>query len=196
MNKTEFMGSLEKHLKYLPKEDKKDALDYYSEYIDDSGFAEGEDICAKLGNPKEIAKTIIAECTQKRLDNQEEKKTTKGSAAIVWMTILLIFSLPVTLPLAIAIFIVFISLIISIFAALLSIGLIALTFVAVGVVLAGIMFTAPGIGQKLVLFGTGLVFSAAGVLVLAGVVKLGELSVRLLVFICKKVLKRFKKKEA
>ena len=112
------------------------------------------------------------------------------------MTILLIFSLPVTLPLAIAIFIVFISLIISIFAALLSIGLIALTFVAVGVVLAGIMFTAPGIGQKLVLFGTGLVFSAAGVLVLAGVVKLGELSVRLLVFICKKILKRFKKKEA
>ena len=83
MNKKEFMGSLEKHLKYLPKEDKKDALDYYAEYIEDSGFAEGEDISAKLGNPKDIAKNIIAECAQKRIDKQEGKKSAKGGAVIV-----------------------------------------------------------------------------------------------------------------
>ena len=59
MNKKEFMGSLEKQLKYLPKEDREDALNYDSEYIDDYNFAENEDISAKLGKPKDIAKNII-----------------------------------------------------------------------------------------------------------------------------------------
>ena len=69
MNKKEFLGSLEKHLKYLPKEDREDALNYYSEYIDDYNFAENEDISAKLGNPKDIAKNIIKECAEKHIDN-------------------------------------------------------------------------------------------------------------------------------
>ena len=40
MNKTEFLKALEKQLKYLPKEDRDDALNYYSEYIDDMNLAE------------------------------------------------------------------------------------------------------------------------------------------------------------
>ena len=72
MNKKEFMGSLEKQLKYLPKEDRNDALNYYSEYIVDAGLSDNDDISANLGNPKDIAKNIIKECAEKHIDSHNK----------------------------------------------------------------------------------------------------------------------------
>ena len=194
MNKKEFMGSLEKHLKYLPKEDREDALNYYSELIEDSGFSEEDDISAKLGDPKKIAKNIIAECTEKHIENHNEKKTPKSSASIVWMTILMICSLPVTLPLAIALLLVFIYLLFAVIVVIFACGVSFLAVAASGLAILFGGFFAAGIGQKLVLWGTGLVLTAVGILLFVGIVKLAELFVKLLILICKSIIKKNKEK--
>ena len=194
MNKKEFMGSLEKHLKYLPKEDREDALNYYSELIEDSGFSEEDDISAKLGDPKKIAKNIIAECTEKHIESHNEKKTPKSSASIVWMTILMICSLPVTLPLAIALLLVFIYLLFAVIVVIFACGVSFLAVAASGLAILFGGFFAAGIGQKLVLWGTGLVLTAVGILLFVGIVKLAELFVKLLILICKSIIKKNKEK--
>ena len=190
MNKSEFMGSLEKHLKYLPKEDRADALNYYSEYIDDAGFAENEDISTRLGNPKDIAKTIIKECTQKHIDSHDEKKTAKGGALVVWMAILLICTAPVTLPIAVALGIIAISILFTVFSVLFSLGLAFAMIAAIGVFMMAIGLIAPGFGQKLTMIGTGMILLALGILLLVGVIKLTELVIRLLALICKSIINK------
>ncbi len=190
MNKKEFMGSLEKHLKYLPKEDRQDALDYYSEYIDEMQFAEGEKVEDRLGNPKEIAKNIIAECTQKQIDKRDEKKSAKNGAKIVWMTILMICSLPVTLPIAIALAAVLFSILIVIASLVLAFGATGISLVAAAVTMIVVSIIAPGIAQKMIVVGTGLILLAIGVLLTLAAVGIAELTIKFLVFICKKMISR------
>ena len=83
MNKAKFMSELEKRLKYLPKEDRDDAISYYTEYINDMNLEESDDVENKLGNPKEIAAAILADCTEKQLNDKESKKGVKSSARIL-----------------------------------------------------------------------------------------------------------------
>ena len=64
MNKEGFIKELDKRLKYIPKEDREDAIEYYTELISDMGLDEAHDITERLGSPKECAKKILDECTQ------------------------------------------------------------------------------------------------------------------------------------
>lgn len=179
MNRVKFMNELEKRLKYLPKEDRDDAISYYTEYINDMNLEDSEDVEKKLGNPKEIAAAILADCTEKQLNDRESKKGVKSSALIVWLTIIIIFSLPITLPLAIMLFIV-----------LLTIFLVALCVIVSGLVLlSGFIFTA-GIGQKLMCLGEGLVVMSVGLILLIILIALTSLSIRLIIKLSKKKSKK------
>ncbi len=110
----------------MPKEDREDALTFYSEYLEDYGFAENEDVTAKIGTPKEVAKNMIAEITMKHIDSNEEKKSAKKTAVIVWIAIISIFSLPISLPIALCLLIIVFALFITLlilFIALVGAGL-------------------------------------------------------------------------
>src|ERR1700734_1931146 len=70
MNKQEFLHELDKALASLSKEERQDILRDMEEYFHE-GMSRGqseEDIVNKLGSPKEIADTIIAETKVKRLN--------------------------------------------------------------------------------------------------------------------------------
>ena len=194
MNKSEFLKALSKQLKLLPQEDREDALTFYTEYLEDCGFAEDEDVTAKLGTPKEVAKNMIAEITMKHIDSNEEKKSAKKTATIVWIAIISIFSLPISLPIAlcllIIVFVLFITLLI-LFISLVGAGLIVITAGA-GVFLSGII--APGIGQKLVCIGAGMMVIAIGLAICFVTVLLFILIVRLIVKIIKKSTEKRVKK--
>ena len=75
MNKETFLKELEKRLRYIPAEDRADAIEYYEGYIQDMELAGDEDVVSKLGTPKEVAKTILDECTNKHIDRANEQKT-------------------------------------------------------------------------------------------------------------------------
>lgn len=180
MNKNEYIKELEKCLKYLPQDEKEDALAFYNEYLGDMELADDEDVLTKLGTPKEVAKEILDNCTAKAVNEQKDSKSVKGSGKIVWLVILGIASLPVSLPLSIAALAIVIALLLTVFAVLL-----AFVLAAVGLVLAGLVGLAktlfvPGLASKLVSIGVSLAFIGFGVLALVGTVELFKLIIRAL----------------
>ena len=172
MNKTEFLTELDKRLRFIPADDRQDAIEYYDEYIMDMGIQEGEDVVAKLGTPKDVAKDIIEQCTQKHIVEYKEKKTVKSKATVIWLTILGILSLPVSLPIGFAILVVAVTLIFTAIVVIVSLIISMLSFVAGGLsaVFSGLF--APGIAQKLFSIGTGLVMTGLGILGTYGLIAL------------------------
>lgn len=178
MNKAEFLKELDKRLKYIPREDREDASSYYEELISDMELDDAADVTERLGSPKEVAKKIIDECTEKHVQAYEEKKTIKGHATVTWLSILGILSLPVSLPLAIVVLALVFALIVTIIALLLTLAACALALTAGGAVCTVLAFMAPGSAQKAVVFGMGLVCLAIGVLLCFGTFYLTRLTIR------------------
>ncbi len=190
MNKEEFMSSLAVQLRYLPQEDRDDALAYYSEYLEDAGLQPGDDLAVKIGDPKIIAQQILNECTIKQIDLRTETKSPKSSAKLVWLTLLGLCSLPVTLPIVITVVALFLAMVITAAALLVAIAVSGAACVLAGIIAVGLVFVAPGLGQKLVCLGFGLLFLGGGLLVVALTVLIAELFLKLIIWISRKVVAR------
>lgn len=174
MSKETFLKELEKRLRYIPAEDRADAIEYYEGYIQDMELAGEEDVVSKLGTPKEVAKTILDECTNKHIDRANEQKTVKSRATVAWLSVLGILSLPVSLPLAVGLIVVVLALAVAGLAVVIS-----LIAAAVGIAVGGLAaifwgFFVPGLGQKLFTIGTGLALTGGAVLIcllISGMIK-------------------------
>ncbi len=178
MNRNDFVEELDKRLKYIPKEDREDAIEYYTELMSDMQIDENEDAAAKLGSPKEVAKKIVDECTQKHVDAYEENKTAKGRATVVWLSILGALSLPVSLPLAIVVLALAFTVIVVCVSLFISFAVTSVALVFSGIACLVIMWLAPSGAQMAVVFGSGLTSLALGVLMGFGVFYLGRWTVR------------------
>lgn len=104
MNRQEFIRKLESELSKLPKDECRDAIDYYNEYLDDAGAENEEAALRELGNPSRIATQIKADFAVKQLSNKSGERNPQGKKGIatIWWVILGIFAAPVALPLAIS----------------------------------------------------------------------------------------------
>ncbi|MCR5688473.1 MAG: DUF1700 domain-containing protein [Lachnospiraceae bacterium] len=169
MNRTEYIKELSRRLKYIPGEDREDAIEYYNELMSDMGIGEADDVSEKLENPKDAAKKILEECTKKHVDEYEENKTAKGRATIAWLYVLGALSLPLSLPLAIVVLVLAFALVIVIASLFISFAATAVALVAAGLASFVFMWTAPGIAQKMVIFGMGITSLALGVLIGFGI---------------------------
>lgn len=192
MNRKEFMEALRKQLRYLPKEDREDAIGYYEEYLMDLDVSEEEDITSIVGQPKEVVQAILADCTEKHYEEQKEGGSAKKSGVMVWLVILGIFAAPFAFPVAIMILcLLFIVLILAA-----SIVFTVLCFV-VAIILAGAaalvgVVWAGSIAQRVVCLGMGLAFIGAGLLGVVILVELAKVLIRGIVALFKRV---FSKKE-
>lgn len=192
MNRKEFMEALRKQLRYLPKEDREDAIGYYEEYLMDLDVSEEEDITSIVGQPKEVVQAILADCTEKHYEEQKEGGSAKKSGVMVWLVILGIFAAPFAFPVAIIILcLLFMVLILAA-----SIVFTVLCFV-VAIILAGAaalvgVVWAGSIAQRVVCLGMGLAFIGAGLLGVVILVELAKVLTRGIVALFKRV---FSKKE-
>lgn len=59
MTRNEFMNRLEQLLAALPAAERRDALDYYDEYLDAAGPQREAETLAELGSPEEVARKIL-----------------------------------------------------------------------------------------------------------------------------------------
>ena len=175
MNKQEFMQKLEYYLRYLTDDDKNDALEYYSEYIDDLGLSPDEDVCARIGDPKEVSRKIIAQTTERKITEQSEKKTARGSGSILWLVILGIFASPIALPIAIALVTIILALTITIGAVLFSLFVSGAALILAGIGVALMSIVSGSVGQVLVCVGSGLFVTGVGILILMATSKLTHL---------------------
>lgn len=195
MNKTEFLKALTKQLKYLPKEDREDAISYYSEYFEDSGIDENEDVESRFGNPKKLAGEIINSTTMKHIYENEAKRSPKNTAKIIWISVISILSLPISLPIAICLLIVVLALFIALLAVFIAFVFSGLATMAAGIGLFIAAFFSVGIGQKLVCSGLGLIVFAIGMAICFLTILAYVALVRLIVHIIKKSASKRQNKE-
>ncbi len=174
MNKNEFMDELGHYLRHLTDDDRQDALEYYSEYIDDIGLAADEDVCARIGTPREVSRQIIAQTTERRIEEQREKKTVRGSGSILWLVILGIFASPTALPLAIAAVVIILALVITAGVIVFSFFISGAALTVAGLFLCILSAFTGTVGQVLFSIGGGLFIIGLGILILMLSLKLGS----------------------
>lgn len=192
MNRKAFMADLKNRLKHLPKEDREDALAYYEEYLEDMDMDDTADVTEAVGSPRDIAREIIANSTEKHIDNQKEKGGVKNSATMIWTVILGICAAPFAIPLIGVMLIVLFAILLVVISFVFTIGLVGACFVIVGVCSVIAAIFAMGIGQRLVCVGMGLTGVAIGVVFLIATLKLAEWMTRGIAKLFKKLIVRKK----
>ena len=168
MNKSDFLTELRKSLNCLPEEDIEKSVDFYAEMIDDKmeeGLTE-EEAVAEAGSVDEISAQIIAEIPLSRL----VKARVKPKRALkAWEIVLIAAGSPIWLSLLVAAAVTVISVYASLWAVIISLYAVVLSFGAGG--FAGIVgavaypFVSNGnAAAAVMIFGTGLVFAGLAVL--------------------------------
>ncbi len=66
MTRNEYMEQLKKYLKRLPKEDYDNAIEYFSEYFDEAGSENEQQVMEELGEPREAARELLLNLLQEK----------------------------------------------------------------------------------------------------------------------------------
>ena len=145
MSKQEFLVQLRKGLSGLPQEDIEERLTFYSEMIDDrmeEGVTEEEAVVA-VGSAQEIAAQVVAEIPFAKIAKERMKSKRQLRVGEI---VLLALGSPIWLSLGIAVFVVLLSLYLSLWAVIVSLWAVfgALIGCAVGGVAAGSVLACNG----------------------------------------------------
>lgn len=164
MNKAEYLQRLRGQLALLPAEEREARLAYYEELFDDmleDGMSEAE-ACDHLGAPEDVAAELLADVPMTTLVKSRVQARGKPSALTV---VLLVLGAPLWLPLLLSAFVILLSLLITLWA--LGLGL--------GIVLpaVGVSLVALGLGTFLGQTALPLLMAVGGILCGAGVLILG-----------------------
>lgn len=164
MTRSDYMKTLAKKLRRLPREDFNKAMEYFAEYFEEAGPENVQQAIHDLGTPQDAARELIMELAVKNAE--EPPKTVKRGLSAVWIGILGVCAAPIALPLALALICVILALVITVLACLFSIFVSALAFIASGIVgaILGVivMFSAfadglTTVGLSLSVLGLGLI---------------------------------------
>lgn len=195
MNRIEFMTELEKLLKEIPEEERKEAMQYYEDYFADAGLENEQHVISELESPKKVAQTIKAGLrgrgeesseyretgyTDTRFEEketparrEENKPKTNDWLKIILIVAIAIFTLPIIFPLALAGLAVIFAIAVSGFAVLGTLVLLAATVMICGfcITICGIleMFHFPALA--LVVMGGGILAFVAGLVATVLMVK-------------------------
>ncbi|RXI20922.1 DUF1700 domain-containing protein [Pediococcus pentosaceus] len=125
-----YIEGLESYLSPLTHSERSDVIQFYTEYLQDSGLTTYQQAVSSLGTPKQLSRKIIADYSIKTDEKDVlESNHPRQEAKTIWLIILAIFSTPITIPLAIVFFA-------SIFG-----------------IIVGILFTIFGLGMGFIIFG-------------------------------------------
>ena len=166
MNKLDFLFALEEQLQALPDQERKQALEYYFEIIDDRmdcGMNEEEAVAA-CGNIDDIAEQIIMDTPLTKLVKQKNKNRRRMRG---WELALIIAGFPVWFSLLVAAFCVLLAISVCFWAVV--ICLFAVAFAcgvsAVGVTAACIILLVQGqFGPALFCFGCAMILAGVAIL--------------------------------
>ena len=80
MTRNEYMEQLKKYLKRLPKEDYDNAIEYFSEYFDEAGAENEQQVMKELGQPKEAARELLLNLLQESVGDSKDITGEKTAA--------------------------------------------------------------------------------------------------------------------
>lgn len=181
MNREEFLKKLESLLSDVDASERKEALQYYEEYFEDSEKAEA-DVIKELGSPEEVAHSIREELAEKEIvvaqsrteesgsgKSRTEAETTqsaasgKNSGMEPWAVVLIVLAvlflgIPVGVPLLAAGFGLIVGILAVLFGLLLAAAICAVAFGFAAIICLVVsiikLVTAPIVG--IILMGTAL----------------------------------------
>ena len=82
MTRNEYMEQLKKYLKRLTKEDYDNAIEYFSEYFDEAGPENEQQVMEELGQPREAARELLLNLLQESVGGGKDSTGEKnGSTA-------------------------------------------------------------------------------------------------------------------
>ena len=171
MNKIEFMSQLKIHLRKLPFDEVREAVDYYEQYFDDAGEENEQAVISELGSPSAVASQIIASFAV------NTEKSAKKGLATAWMAILAVFSSHAALPIAIATVVIAIALVIVMLSVIFSISVAGISSVLGGIVslVTGVSVILQSFPTAMFFLGLGLIASGIGLAIIAGTAQLAKI---------------------
>lgn len=168
MDRKMYMEALARELKRLPKEEREEAILYYSEYFDDAGPEHEAEVMEELGDAKALAAQILKEVAIKRLE--EPGRAAKKGLSTVWIVVLALCAAPIGLPLLLLFLIVGLALAICVLAVFFSVVIIGVVFLAAGGLGVGVgfYFMPTQFANALAVAGSSLLLGGIGLLLLLG----------------------------
>lgn len=174
MSKEEYLNQLHKYLRKLPRQDYEDAMEYFTEYFQETDEEGAAELMKELGTPKEAARELMANLLDKKIEEHQNYETDgytraekKGSGKhVIWIALLVLFAAPVGAPLLVALAAVVLSLIVCMLAILLCVVLLAACLVIIGgkIIARGILAVPISMSGFAMLTGSGLLAMGAGIL--------------------------------
>ncbi len=172
MTRKEYMEQLKKYLKRLPKEDYDNAIEYFSEYFDEAGPENEQQVMEELGSPKEAAGELLLNLLQESTEGKDKEDTpAKRKKSSPWKIILLAFLVlcasPVSLALLVAALGVLIAVVVVIAAVIFSMGVTSIATTAGGIVVVGFGSTLilKSLAATCMMVGGGFFIAGAGILI-------------------------------
>ncbi len=191
MSKEDFLLQLEKGLKKLPKQEVDNAIEYYTEYLEDVGTENEQAAISALGSPDKVASQITAEFAVKEMKSSPSAK--KGIST-VWIVLLAIFASPIAIPIALTIAAVALSLVIVLIALIVSFAAISISLIAAGIimVIVGLCLILQSLATAAFYFGAGLFVFGVGLAIIPLVIWLSKKGFNVIAKLINKCLPRRK----
>ncbi|MGI5893381.1 MAG: DUF1700 domain-containing protein [Candidatus Merdivicinus sp.] len=186
MTRNEYLEALRKGLSSLPFQEQEDALQYYTEYFDDAGVEQEQQVIAELGSPEELARNIIQNSMFSLTRNSEESEESSEKTGRQWKAFeraeksasavknsnqalfwaLVILSSIIWIPLLFGVIVTVLSILIGAIALLGGLGIAALAMLAASIFCIGAGFPLLAVSpvDALLLFGLALMYLAGVVL--------------------------------
>ena len=186
MTREEYMTKLQKYLRKLPKQDYEDAIEYFNEYFSDTDEEGQQRLMEELGTPKEAAADLMYNLLDRKIQEQEEKKSKKG---ITLLAVLAIMSTPVTVPLFIAMLAVLLAAAICVVCVIFSDFIAAFSILLVGgkLLLRGLVSFPYSLSGALMITGCGLLGIGCAILLYLLGIYLCKWTGMLLVMLARKI---------
>ena len=187
IGREQYLSELKSKISKLPHEEYEDAVNYFVEYIEDSGLENYEEICKELGTPKEAASELMVGLLN-------DKNARKRNPSIILIAILAVLSAPVSVPIFILLVCILITigmLIVSVFIALVAgvVGGGALAIKTIIVSIGSIGITSSG---GILLLGLALLSVGVIIPVVLLIVKCIEWLIQLIAKLYYRIMRRNK----
>ena len=191
LTKTEYLLRLQKYLKKLPKADYEDAMEYFTEYFEDTDDEGAKALMEELGTPKEAARDLMANLLDRKLTDAStnanifsapapEFDGTNGAGgsahttgrkmwkSILWISLLLLFAIPIGAPLLLSAAIVLLCLMICAVILDLCIFIAAFSSYLIGgkLILRGLLALPLSLSGSAMIAGSGLLIIGLGILIM------------------------------
>lgn len=164
---TNYLTELQDSLSQLSETDRNEAMDFYSEYLQDGKFDTYAQAVSKLGTPKQLARKVLADYSIRTIDEpthkEDRQQESRHQVRTIWLITLGILSTPVSVPLAIA------------GLAILFAGLLALTAIILAIIvtlvvvfISGVLVFGIGVGVLSMSTSTGMLYIGCGLAVIGG----------------------------